>query len=79
MSANKAQRIDFPPQLWLQPVSFDPDAYRQFAQSLDEGLAQLVTNHRTRRTRYARPIMFLFGPDEAADPTEDVLPDQDIW
>lgn len=80
MSARSPHKIFTPSDdLWLQPVCYDLDAHRQFAKMLDENLAQLVAEHRTRQTRSVRPIVFIFGEDDATDPAEDVLPDQDIW
>ncbi len=34
---------------WLQPVRYDLNGFREFARSLDAGLAELETKHAPRR------------------------------
>ncbi|WP_425398207.1 hypothetical protein [Aeoliella sp.] len=79
MSARDADKSIFSAQLWLQPVDYDLDAYREFAHTLDESLAQLVAEHLTRQMHCTRPTPFHFGQADVTNPPEDVLPDEDLW
>ncbi|MCO6047810.1 hypothetical protein NG895_28225 [Aeoliella sp. ICT_H6.2] len=79
MSYRTTNNSYLPPQLWLQPVSFDPNAHRQFAKALDESLARLVAQQRTRQARCTRPHPVVFGQADPANSSEDVLPDQDFF
>ena len=40
------------PYSWLQPIRYDQDQFRDFAQALDADLADFVANRATRRPLY---------------------------
>ena len=75
MSANAPLAVY--PYSWIQPVSFDPDAYRGFAKSLDEQLLRLENNHPKRVPACHRNLVETSGQtcgaasaDDLSEPTE---------